>query len=590
MLMRINSLLSGLAVYGILILFYSCQGERSREITILATTDIHGIIHNYDFIEDQELNPSLASVETYVNKLKEAGESYVLLDNGDNLQGQPSVYYYNFVDTVSAHLLGEAFNFIGYDAVTLGNHDVEAGHQVYDRIRTLYDFPMLAANAVKTGTEKTYFEPFVIIKRNGLKIAVLGLVTPYIPNWLPPELYSGIEFHDMLESATRWMPEIEKKDPDLVIGLFHSGWDRRLLKSYSDGYLDENGSASVAYNVPGFDLIITGHDHNVANEKIVNIVGDTVQILDGGSRAEYLMKAEIKIESGKRENRKVKVNGSLVNLKEYKADPGFVAEFNPQKDLIKGYVNRTIGHSGKSVSTRDSYFGPSPFVGMIHTIQLKITGADISFAAPLSFDATLDAGPLTVGDMFKLYRYENFLYTMSLTGEEIRHYLEYSYSKWLSTMKMDSDNMLLFRRDKDGGLMLSNGRARLLYPPYNFDSAAGIDYIVDITREEGKRVTIVSMSDGSPFELNKSYRVAVNSYRGNGGGGHLTDGLGMDSKEMRSRLLTSTDKDLRYYFIELVEKEGSIKGGEMSNWKIVPENWVEKAKETDYRLLFGNIK
>ena len=162
-------------------------------------------------------------------------------------------------------------NFMGYDAGTVGNHDVEAGHSVYDRLVKEYNFPLLAANAVDIKTGKPYFKPYQIIEKDGIKIAVFGLVTPAIPNWLPEELYSGIEFRDMVETAKIWMPVILKEKPDLVVGLFHSGWDRSESEIQNQDPVNENGSAAVAYNVPGFDIIFNGHDHKLANEKFVNI-------------------------------------------------------------------------------------------------------------------------------------------------------------------------------------------------------------------------------------------------------------------------------------------------------------------------------
>ena len=197
-----------------------------KAITILQTTDLHGVILPYDFIEKEEMKASLAGVAAYVKKVQEAVTGpVILLDNGDNLQGQPPVYYYNFIDTVSPHIHAEALNYLGYDAGTVGNHDIEAGHSVYDRLVNEYDFPLLAANAVNKATGKPYFKPYTIIEKKGIRVAVLGLITPAVPNWLPPELYSGIEFRDMLETAKKYMPVIFKEKPDLVVGLFHSGWD-----------------------------------------------------------------------------------------------------------------------------------------------------------------------------------------------------------------------------------------------------------------------------------------------------------------------------------------------------------------------------
>jgi len=135
-------------------LLASCSVKEEKAITILETTDLHGVILPYDFIEKKEIKASLAGVSTYVNQVRKGERPVILLDNGDNLQGQPAVYYYNFIDTVSPHIMAGALNFIGYDAGTVGNHDIEAGHAVYDRLVRKYKFPLLAANAINKTTGK----------------------------------------------------------------------------------------------------------------------------------------------------------------------------------------------------------------------------------------------------------------------------------------------------------------------------------------------------------------------------------------------------------------------------------------------------
>jgi len=249
-------------------------------------------------------------------------------------------------------------------------------------------------------------------------------------------------------------------------------------------------------------------------------------------------------------------------------------------------VNKVIATSEATISSRESYFGPSPFVDMIHAIQLDITKADISFTAPLSFDVRILKGPVTVGDMFKLYRFENMLYTMSMSGSEIKDYLEYSYSEWLNTMKGSGDHLLKFQVSKDGKPVIRNGEAWLKNQPYNFDSAAGIDYTVDVSKPEGKRVNIKCFTNGNPFELDKTYLVAVNSYRGNGGGGHFTSGAGIDKSKLTDRLVKSTEKDLRFYILNYLESKKTIKPVALNNWKIIPEKWVKEAGTRDYELLF----
>ncbi len=573
------------------LLLVSCTGNGKKSIAIIESTDIHGVILPFDFVEKEKLNVSMASSFNYIKKIRKDKNATLLLDNGDNLQGQPEVYYYNFIDTVQPHFVAEVMNYMGYDAGTVGNHDIEAGHAVYDRLVREYHFPLLAANAVNIKTGKPYFHPYQIIEKDGIRIAVFGLVTPAIPSWLPPELYKGIDFKDMVETARQWMPLILKEKPDLVIGLFHSGWNKNEEKLEKSDNLSENGTAAVAYNVPGFDIIFCGHDHKVADEKIVNSAGDTVLILDGGSKSEKLAEAEITFYSKKIIGKhRMKITGEIINVSDYNPDPEFITMFAQQDKTISEYVNRPIGNSSVTISSRDAYFGPSAFVDMIHTIQMEITGADVSFAAPLSFDVQINKGPITVGDMFKLYRFENMLYTMSLSGEEIKKYLEYSYSEWLNTMKRPSDLLLKLRVGKDGKPVLTNGKAWFRNQSYNFDSAAGINYTVDVTKPEGSRIIITGFTDGRSFERNKMYKVAVNSYRGNGGGGHFTEGAGIPRDELRKRLISSTDHDLRFYLLKSIEAKKSINPVPLNNWKIIPEKWVKAAESSEYALLFGSNK
>lgn len=580
--MKTVRLKSAIVLLAFTLLFSGCNPDKEVRINILQTTDIHGVILPWDFIENQELPGSMAQTSTIVDSLRKASDAFFLLDNGDNLQGQPAVYYYNFIDTTSVHFLAEAMNLLGFDASTVGNHDIEAGHNVYDRIAGDYNFPMLAANAVSTKTGEPYFKPYVIIEKNSLRIAVLGLITPSVPTWLPPELYSGIEFRDMLETAKEYMPEILNEKPDLVVGLFHSGWNDNPEFYREPQSMNENGASSVAWNVPGFDIIFTGHDHRLANQKFVNMAGDTVLILNGGSRSEYVAVAEIVFQGTDK-----KITGKILETKEFPADADFLDQFANNDKIIREYVEKVLATNEISISSRDAFFGSSAFIDMIHKMQIEITGADISFAAPLSFDVTIEKGPVTVSDMFKLYRFENMLYNIKLTGAEIDKYLEYSYSLWLNEMKNENDYLLNYRTGDDGKPVVNDGRLWLRNQSYNFDSAFGIDYIVDASKPAGNKVTISKFSDGTAFVPDSMYTVAINSYRGNGGGGHLTNGVGLNEESLRSRLVSSTDKDLRYYLMKAIEDKKVLSPKPAENWKIIPEKWVTKARSKETKMLFN---
>ena len=561
-------------------------------LKIIETSDVHGALVPYDLINNQGTEGSLAQVHTYVIKEKRVpGQEVILLDNGDMLQGDPMAYYYNYIDTTQMNIYADAMNFMNYDAATIGNHDIETGHGVYDKFRKEITFPWLAANALNTKTNEPYFEPYVVIERNGIKIAVLGLITPSVPSWLPEFLWKGIEFEDMIESAEKWVPIIQEKEkPDLLIGLFHSGVEFTYNDEDEDTYKNENASQLVAEQVPGFDVVFVGHDHAGWNFKIENEDGDSVLIVGPLSRARTIVVANIEMEFdsvGKKWIRK-NITGEIVETKNYWADDHFMSKFLMDLNIVKNFTETPLGQITSSISSSESLFGPSGFVDLIHTAQLEITGADISFASPLSFNATIDSGWIRVKDLFKLYHYENYLYTMSLTGEEIKDYLEYSYGNWFNQMSNDSDDLLRFKHNDNGSIKYSarTGSPELEEIYYNFSSAAGINYTVDVSKPAGDRVNIIDLSNGTLFDLDKTYTVAINSYRGSGGGGLLTRGAGIPEDELSERIITSTDHDIRYNLMQWVKDKKVIKPKLIANWKVTPEEWWVEAKARDYEILF----
>ena len=155
----------------------AADNVKEVEIKIIETSDVHGNFFPYNFIERKEWNGSLARVYSYVKEQRKLyGDNCILVDNGDILQGQPTAYYYNFIDTVSTHVVAEIQNFMGYAVGNMGNHDVETGHAVYDRWIKQCKFPVLGANIVDNATGKPYLKPYEIINRDGVKIAILGMI------------------------------------------------------------------------------------------------------------------------------------------------------------------------------------------------------------------------------------------------------------------------------------------------------------------------------------------------------------------------------------------------------------------------------
>lgn len=554
--------------------------EKTIDLKFIETSDVHGSFFPYDFINRKPKAGSLARVATYVNQLRsQHGENVILLDNGDILQGQPVNYYSNYVDTTSANIAAQVVNYLRYDAQTIGNHDVETGHRVYDKWVSATHCPILGANVIDTKTNKPYLKPYTILKRGGARIAIIGLLTPAIPNWLGENLWSGLRFEEMVSSARQWMRVVkEQEKADIVIGLFHSGKDGGITTPH----YKEDAALAVAREVPGFDVVFFGHDHTRYADAVTNSEGKLVACLDPANNAMSVAQADLQLVKKKGRWCVKESQWKLVDVADLPVDNEFVDHFSAFNETVKAYANRMIGTFENTISTRDSYFGNSAFNDLILNLELSITKADVAFNAPVSFDVAIKKGPVRVADMFNLYKYENQLFVMRLTGKEIRKALEMSYDLWVNTMTSPDDHLLLLDSQTRG----DQQRLGFKNFSFNFDSAAGIDYEVDVTKPNGQKVKVLRMSNGEPFDENKYYKVAVNSYRANGGGELLTRGAGIAKDDLDDRIVWRSEFDLRHYLMEEIKRLGTLNPQPNTNWRFVPEQWTQEAAKRDRQLLF----
>ena len=541
-------------------------------IRLIETSDVHGAFFPYDFTERKPMRGTMARVSTYIKRQRQQyGQNLILLDNGDILQGQPTCYYTNFIKTDEPNIAAEVINYLKYDAQTFGNHDVETGHKVYDKwIRELH-CPTLGANIIDQKSGKPYVEPYLMLEREGVRIAILGLLTPAIPNWLHQSLWSGMKFEEMVSCARQWVKILrEKEQADVVIGLFHSGWEGGI--STSD--YDENAAQKVAEQVEGFDVIFFGHDHH---ERRITTANGTL-CLNPSCNALNVVQATIQVRNGKVISKK----GEIVDMTGEEIDQDFMNHFQPQIDSIRTFVDRQIGTFLAPMYSYESFFGSAPFTDYIHALQLEHTGADLSFNAPLVFNTVINEGPIYISDMFKLYRFENQIYVVRMTGREIRQHLELSYDQWVNTMQTPDDHIMLLDTRMQG----DQHRYGFKNLTFNFDSASGIDYEVDVTKPDGQKVRILQFSDGRPFSEDSVYRVAMNSYRGNGGGELLIRGAGIPKDSIPSRIEYMSERDQRYYLTEKITREGQVTPKAHGNWRFVPEEWALPAIERDRKLIF----
>lgn len=553
----------------------------TSNLHIVTTGDVHGSWFRAPYVEGQGVKTSLASVKYYVDSLRAAvgAENVLLLDAGDCLQGDNAAYYYNYVASGEKHLFPRLVSYMGYDAVTVGNHDIETGHPVYDRVKAElgeYGIPFLAANAERNTDGEPYFEPYRVFERGGLKVAVIGLTNPNISAWLSEPVWSGMTFKSLVPLAQEWVDRVRRKErPDVVVVCTHSG------TGSGDGASLESQGLDLLSSLKGADVIVCSHDHSPYVEKRGPVV-----LVNGGARAGHI--GHVVINASMRGRRLVSktVEGEYVRLDKNKVDTEMERRFLSEFNAVKDFTNRRVGELAMELRTRDAYRGMSDYLNLLHTVQLSVPEAQISFAAPLTFDGRVKKGELVFNDMFTIYPYENQMFVLRLRGSEIKNYLEYSYYTWI-----DPDGEHLLRISGRSDPRTGTERWSFTGRSYNFDSAAGIIYTVDITKPEGSRVEISSMADGSAFDPEAWYNVAMTSYRANGGGEIILKGAGLSKDEIDSRIVARYPeiRDMVYDFIrEHGKVDASLTGRRevIGEWKFIPESLAAPLLDKDMGLIF----
>ena len=558
--------------------------EGKKKVSIIFTSDVHGNYFPFDFRHTRWGKGSLQRVYAFVaQECKRQPGSTILIDGGDMLQGEPTSYFFNFISESQRHRVADFCNFIGYDVAVIGNHDLETGHKVFDKYVHDSNFPILGANVIDVNTDKPYFQPYSMFYRSGVKIAVIGFLTPAIPHWIPKAVWQGMQFDDIKESAEKWIKIVrEEEQPDFIIGVFHSGMDDGIT---TEEY-KENATRETASSVDGFDLILYGHDHTNNIEEIESPSGKKVLCINPGSYAHNV--AEINIEFTMNADKQVtghslKGNIHYIGTVRNLHSQTFSNHFFHDYQEVSKYASEYLGEFHDDLKIIDAYFGSSSYIDLIQRLQLKVSGADISFAAPLFFNVVIKAGKVKISDLFNIYRFEDKLYILQLYGHEIKKYLEKSYAGWINQMNSEDDRLL-----QTCPMKSNPNRIGFKNFIFNFDSAAGIRYIVDVRKPEGERITIQSMYNGKPFYPDKLYTCTMTAYRANGGGELLTKGAELTKSEIDKRTISSTEYDIRYYLMEYIREQKDIYPKPMNHWKFIPEDWVAKDKEREMNILFSN--
>ena len=566
---RIYSLLAAAAV-----IFMAAAAVSAKEHTlhVVTTGDVHGSWFDRSYVDDY-VPYSLMHVNRYVDSLRNAvgSENVLLLDAGDCLQGNNASYYYNYVETTGEHLFPRLVDYMGYDAII----------EVYDKVNAELaerGIPWLGGNAVRTDDGQPYFPIYATFDRAGLKVAVLGFTNANMKAWLGEELWSGMDFLSLVPYVQNCVDDvIAEERPDVTVVVLHSGTGE------GDGSMLESQGLDLLGTLEGVDLLVCSHDHRPA---VVKPEDGGAVLLNGGSHARRVGHAVIDVDKRGRKLKVKDVTAEVVNLDWRNSDSAMQKAFDSEYQTVREFTNRPIGRLDVELRSRDAFAGMSDYINLVHTVQLKATGAQISFAAPLSFDGVVEPGTVIYNDAFTIYPYENDLYVLQLKGSEIKSYLEYSYDSWIQT---PGEQVLRIVNEADP--RTGAQRWSFVGRTYNFDSAAGLVYTVDVTKPYGQRIDIISLADGSEFDPNQWYSVAMTSYRASGGGNLIFEGAGVSRDELDFRIQSrhSAIRDMVTEFIsshDTVSSETVSDPALLGEWHFIPEEEAAEMIEEDMKLIF----
>jgi 2',3'-cyclic-nucleotide 2'-phosphodiesterase (5'-nucleotidase family) len=402
----------------------------------------------------------------------------------------------------------------------------------------------LSANTYDKGTASTHYQPYIVKEITGVRVAVLGLTTPGIPNWENAPNYAGLEFKEPLGEAKKWVPLLrEKERADVVVIAMHMGLEEDLRTGeLNPGQVtNENEAIAIAKQVPGVDLIFMGHTHRDVPSVAIN----GVQLLQANYWGRHLARADLYLENdGSRWRVYARSARTIAVDDKVAADAELLKIGEPYDRETQAWLSQPIGESAAELTAAEATFRDTAILDLIQRVQLEAGNADVSMVASFNEKARIAKGPVTVRDIAGLYIYENTLVMLEVTGRQLKDALEHSAKYFRPYEPGKSARDLVDEK----------------IPSYNFDIAEGVTYELNLAKPFGQRIENLQFH-GKPLLPEQKLRLATNNYRVNGGGGYVM--------YKGAPVAYRSSEEIRELIIDWVERHKTIPTEPTNNWKIV---------------------
>ncbi len=458
-------------------------------LTILHTNDHHGHFMKYNPYPVMDVG-GMAAQSTLVNivrsEVEKAGDYVMLLSAGDTNTGIPES------DMLDAEPDIKLMNMLGYDAMTLGNHEFDNSREVLLKQQEWAEFPFLSANAVKKDSGEPLVEAYIIKEFDGLKVAIFGLTIENTPVLTLPENTADLEFKDVIETAKELVPKLQE-EADIVVALTHIGFREE------GGAGNVTGDFKLAAEVPGIDVIVGGHTHTKVTE--AKVVGDTV-IVQAGAYSDYVGRLNLAIDSDADKVTEYSYKLVPVNMKKRVSfndkryymyvDKGYIEDREilevaaPYTEQADELLSQPVGEAVVAlVGGRKESRSQETNLGNLVTDAMQAkTGADIAFQNGGGIRADIAPGTVTYRNILTVQPFGNTLVLLDMTGQQVMDVLNYAAT-------------------------IESGSGAFLH-------VAGLKWTLNRANKAAENVMVGDV----PIDPQKTYKVVTNNFMASGGDGY----------------------------------------------------------------------
>ena len=460
----------------------------TKTIRIIGTSDLHGKFLPWDYaLNAESTSGSLAQLSSAITQYR--NENTLLFDAGDTIQGNAAEI---FTENEDIHPMIQGINALNYDAWVTGNHEFNFGMDIVRKTISDLNCKVLTGNVYdETGTPIA--DGYTIIEKNGVRIAVIGMVTPNIKRWDAANL-ADCKITDPLEETRKILERIQGQY-DVLVGVFHMG-----LSNECD--TPDSGVTDILNACPEFDVMISSHEHSQIAGKEIN----SVLVVQNKSMAQTMAVIDLTLEPDGNGWKVIEKTSGSVEISEYEADPAIVELLGSYDKQAREDAESVIGTLTGGVLAPDNETDGIPsaqiqdtaLIDLINQVQMFYADASVSAAALSTPDPDIRPGDLRKCDMAVIYKFPNTLYKLHMTGSQLKKYMEWSAS-YYNTFRT-GDPAVSFSPD---------------FPSYNYDMFEGVNYEINITNEPGSRIENLTWPDGTPVMDEDEFDIAVNNYRAN---------------------------------------------------------------------------